>query len=197
MFGFSKKGGKSLRKNRPVTRPARLGLESLDGRVLLSVAPVLAMPGGAGIYQPPVVNPVPNLSGYSFRLLSADGSPAHDLAIQSETIGANGNATFTGTWHGEGGNDTQAVTGGQIYRDATGNIKISFSWGTDHAFTGTLTKVSNPYVYTTEYYLDGTVTVNGVPGGPGHVTGYGSHPLVAAPCIRFQVPVIAWPPVIG
>ena len=181
MFGFSKKNGKSLRKNRPVTRRARLGLESLDGRILMSVAPVMAMQGGTGIYQPPVVSPVPNLTGFSFHLVSTNGSPAHDLAIQSETIGVNGNATFTGTWHGEGGNDTQAVTGGQIYHDANGNLKISFGWAGGHAFTGTLTKVSNPYVYTNEYYLDGTVTVNGVPGGPGHVTGYGTHPLVAAP----------------
>jgi hypothetical protein len=118
--------------------------------------------------------------------LRGSGSPAHDPAIQSETIGANGNATFTGTWHGEGG-AAQAVTGGQIYRDVNGNIKITFRWGTDHALTGTLTKVSNPYVYTNEYYLDGTVTVNGVPGGPGHVTGWHASP-------RGRAVIVAWPP---
>jgi hypothetical protein len=179
MFGFSKKNGKSLRKNRPVTQRARLGLESLDGRILMSVAPVMPINGGAGIYQPPYYNPVPNLTGFSFHLVSSNGAPAHDLVIQSESIGFNGNATFTGTWHGEGGGDTQSITGGQIYHDANGNIKISFSWAGGHALTGTLTNVSNPYTYQQTYYLDGNVTINGVPGGPGHVTGYGSHPLVA------------------
>jgi hypothetical protein len=181
MFGlFTWKSRKSNRKPRAATQRARLGLESLDGRILMSVAPVMAMPVNVGIYQPPAVNPVPNLTGYSFRLLSSNGAPAHDLAIQSETIGVNGNATFSGTWHGEGGGDTQAVSG-QIFRDTSGNVEISFTWGGGHAFNGTLTKVSSPYVYNTEYYLDGTVTVNGVPGGPGHVTGYGTHPLLNAP----------------
>jgi hypothetical protein len=180
MFGFSKKNGQSARKHRPVTQRAQLGVESLDGRILMSATQMLAMPGGgAGIYQPPVVNPVPNLAGFSFHLVSSNGAPAHDLVIQTENIGANGNATFTGTWHGEGGGDTQAVTGGQIYRDVNGNIKISFNFASNHAFTGTLTNVSNPYTYQQTYYLDGTVTINGVPGGPGHVTGYGTHPLVA------------------
>jgi hypothetical protein len=34
-------------------------------------------------------------------------------------------------------------------------------------------------VYRQTYYLDGTVTMNGQPVGPGHVTGYGSIPLLA------------------
>jgi hypothetical protein len=181
MFGFSKKNGNSPRKNRSITQRARLGVESLDGRILMSATQMLAMPGNVGIYQPPVVNPVPNLAGFSFHLVATNGAPAHDLVIQTESIGVNGNATFTGTWHGEGGGDTQAVTGGQIYHDANGNLKISFSFGGSHDFNGTLTNVSNPYVYRQTYYLDGTVTMNGQPVGPGHVTGYGSIPLLAKP----------------
>jgi hypothetical protein len=125
---------------------------------------------------------VANLQGYSFHLISSNGSPAHDLVIQTETFLADGSANFTGTWSGQGPNSHQ-ITNGRIWFDATGKMEMSFSWtngsnGTN-SFLGTLTRV-NPfpaaaYYYGAPYHLDGDVT-SSTGGGPGHVSGNGAPP---------------------
>jgi hypothetical protein len=177
------------RRHRSASRRARLGLESLDRRDLPSVSLFQAANLGSVasvVYVPPAAPPVPNLAGWSFHLISSNGKPAHDLVIQAETYRADGSATFTGTWHGDGGGgDTFQVMNGTLTRDANGNTAIAFSWNGAHYFNGTITQVTSRYggvsIYDTYYHLEGDVTVTGNPtGGPGHVSGDGVRPPMVA-----------------
>jgi hypothetical protein len=132
---------------------------------------------------------VPNLQGYSFHLISSNGKPAHDLVIQSETYNADGSASFTGTWSGDGPNGTgtpKPITNGTIKYDASGNIVLSFSWtngsGGQNSFSGDLTR-NNPrwpataaLYFDVSYHLDGYVTTSTPGGGPGHVYGDSTAP---------------------
>jgi len=181
----------NLFSKKPVTRTnqnrAQLGVMSLESRDLMSVSPMAAVAKVAMTNMTPlriVVNPVPNLAGFKFHLISSNGAPAHDLTIQTEMFLANGSATFTGTWRGASGDATQ-VMNGSIKRDLLGNIKISFNWAGNHYFNGTVTPVASTpkivSIFGPQYHLDGNVTIAGNPnGGPGHVSGNGSKPMVYA-----------------
>jgi hypothetical protein len=174
----------------PIIRRTRLTLESLEDRYLPSISPVHAVmapvaSGGTatnltytsqvstGIVQTnlvapvsPVVN-VPNLAGTDFGLAGSDSAySVYDLVITGETWSADGSATFTATWQGDGHLNTFAGTGSLRY-DAQGNISISFSWQNgagQNSLQGTITRVSNggpisqAYVYGYHYHLEGTVT---------------------------------------
>jgi len=177
------------RSHAPPRRRVQLGVEVLEGRALPSVSPVVAAVGiaqTAAVYQAPVVQ-VANIQGYSFYLISSSGKPAHTLVIQTETFLADGSATFTGTWQGSGANagTPKQIMNGTLKYDATGNMKLSFSWmngsGGQNSFLGTLTRVNTyppaaAYVYAT-YHLDGDVTTPVAGDGPGHVYGNGTPPL--------------------
>jgi hypothetical protein len=173
----------------PVRRRTRLGFDALEGRQLPSVSPIQgAIAAGpyqiAQTYYPANVAYVPNLSGVSFHLLSANGKPAHDLVIQNETFAADGSANFTGTWTGDGANGGNAhqILNGTLKYDANGNLKISFAWangsGSQNSLSGTITRV-NSYPataaspYGVHWHLDGDVTTSRPGGGPGHVYGNG------------------------
>jgi hypothetical protein len=127
---------------------------------------------------------VPNLQGVSFNLTSSNGKPAHTFVIQSECWHADGSASITGTWSGEGGTVHQ-VTGGLAF-DAQGNIAINFSWtngqGSMNSLQGTITRVytaySNILALPPVWHLEGDVT-SPTGGGPGHVSGNGSAPFLA------------------
>ncbi len=141
-------------------------------------------------YAAPVVD-VANIQGLSFHLTSSNGKPAHDLYIQTESYNADGSASFTGTWSGDGPNSDgtgHQVLNGTIKFDANGNTIMTFSWGngqgTLNNFSGTLTPAVNKYpataasIYAARYHLDGDVTTPpGTGGGPGHISGNGSLPM--------------------
>jgi hypothetical protein len=126
---------------------------------------------------------------------STPGKPAHTLVIQTETFKSDGSATFTGTWSGDGPNSNgtgHPIVNGTIKFDASGNTVMSFQWvngeGTYNTFSGNLNKVTstNPVVaasvYGTRFFLEGDVmTPPGTGGGPGHISGYGSMPILMAP----------------
>lgn len=184
MFGLFSRSN-SRRRNAPPSRRVQLGVESLEGRALPSVSPILAT---AGIFQAKVAYFAPqvaNIQGLTFHLISSSGKPAHDLTIQTETFNCDGSATFTGTWKGYGPNGPgtpKQIMNGKIFFDAAGNMKLSFSWtngsGGQNNFLGTLTRINqtSPYIYAPQFHLDGDVTT-AVPGdGPGHVSGNGMPP---------------------
>ena len=141
------------------------------------------------IHVNPVVD-VANIQGLTFTLTSAN-KPTHLLAIQTETYNADGSASFTGTWTGEGPNSNgtgHQVLNGTIKFDANGNTILSFAWtngqGTQNTFCGSLTPVKNQYpgtaasVYAPRYFLSGVVsTPPGTGGGPGAISGYGAVPF--------------------
>jgi hypothetical protein len=168
------------KKPSPARRQTRLGVEVLEGRAMPSVTP-LAIPA----HLPPVAinrvifNPVPNLSGLTFHLISSNGKPAHDLTITSEHYLLDGSATITGTWHGDGGNGNSfPIVNGMLTHDAHGNTIMTFSWNGAHYFRGTVTPVVSRLpvlsIFGPRYHLEGDVTVPGNPnGGPGHVSGDG------------------------
>jgi hypothetical protein len=182
-------GPARTRKVPQTSRRVQLGLEVLEGRTLPSVSPIFSAAVQMSIaqmnYQPVVVD-VPNLQGYSFHLISSNGKPAHNLVIQSETYNADGSASFTGTWSGDGPN-SKAVSG-TLKFDANGNMILSFSWtngsGGQNSFSGTLTRVNNSPITAAEYrgasyYLEGDVT-SATGGGPGHISGYSQAPMLVA-----------------
>ncbi|HLW68816.1 MAG TPA: hypothetical protein VKS79_26120 [Gemmataceae bacterium] len=162
-----------------------MGVEVLEGRALPSVV-------GASAFQLANVSAVvsempqyvPNLQGVSFYLTSSNGKPAHTFVIQSECWHADGSAGFTGTWAGEGGTVHQVT--GTLAFDAQGNISIHFSWtngqGSTNSLQGTITRVHSPYgdiaAFPQVWHLEGDVT-SPTGGGPGHVSGNGSAPLLA------------------
>jgi hypothetical protein len=169
-----------------------LGLEVLEGRALPSVSPIFAVAAHAQMAQvapQQVAVDVPNLQGYSFHLISSNGKPAHDLVIQGETYNADGSASFTGTWSGDGpnGNGTpKAIMNGTLKFDGEGNVFLSFSWtngsGGQNSFSGVLTRINTgPLAVATffgaRYHLEGDVTTATPGGGPGHVSGDSQAPL--------------------
>jgi hypothetical protein len=175
-------------RNRKVHQMARrvpLDLESLGGRTLLSVAPLLSIAVHApSAHVHPIRLPhrvdVPNLKGYTFHLNSANGKPAHTLVIATETYMRSGSASFTGTWAGDGPN-SKAVSGTFVFAArSTTVVDVNFSWtngsGGQNSFTGSLTAVHNRItLYSSAYYLTGNVT-SSTGGGPGMVSGYGYPP---------------------
>ena len=142
------------------------------------------------VYQAPAVVDVPNLQGYSFHLISSNGKPAHDLVIQSETYNANGSASFTGTWSGDGPNGDgtpKAIMNGTLKYDANGNIILSFSWmngsGQQNSFSGVLTRIntglaSEVAYFGAHYHLEGDVTTPTPGDGPGHISGDSQGPIL-------------------
>ena len=175
-------------------RRVSLGLEVLEGRDLPSVSPILSVAAQTQMvqvaYQQAVVQ-VPNLQGYSFHLVSSNGKPTHDLVIQSETYNADGSASFTGTWAGDGPNGSgtpKAISNGTIKYDASGNIVLSFSWtngsGGQNSFSGDLTRNNTRWpeaaavsCYGVSYHLDGNVTTPTPGDGPGHISGDSQSPI--------------------
>lgn len=183
-------GRPRARKATRTPRRVVLGLEVLEGRALPSVSPIFTFAAPTQVAQmpPPQVVDVPNLQGYSFHLISSNGKPAHDLVIQSETYNADGSASFTGTWAGEGPNGTgtpKPISNGTLKYDATGNILLSFSWtngsGGQNTFSGVLTRINTgPMAAVTyfgaHYHLEGDVTASTPGDGPGHISGDSQSP---------------------
>lgn len=197
-------GSARSRKASPAPRRTQPGLEVLEGRALMSVSPIQAFTGPVHLVQqtavvhpvvasvwqvnpgtnrvaPPAVLDVPNLKGFTFYLVSANGKPAHELTIQTEIFKADGSATITGTWAGKSGMGHQ-ILNGRIYYDVNGNVEISFAWtngtGGQNTFLGTITPNTSPAsansVYGPRYHLEGDVTAASPSDGPGHVSGNGS-----------------------
>lgn len=187
-------GSDRVRRVPPNPRRVSLGLEVLEGRDLPSVSPILSVAAQTQMaqvaYQQAVVQ-VPNLQGYSFHLVSSNGKPAHDLVIQSETYNADGSASFTGTWSGDGPNGSgtpKAISNGTIKYDASGNIILSFSWtngsGGQNSFSGDLTRNNSRWpaaaaaaYFGVTYHLDGNVTTATPGDGPGHISGDSQAPI--------------------
>ena len=180
---LSRRNGSKCSRKSSVSRQPRLGVEVLEGRALPSVVGAASINLVAAQYAvAPAVQYVPNLQGVSFHLLSSNGKPAHDFTIVSECWKADGSASFTGTWSGDGGT-VHPVTGALSF-DAQGNISIFFSWtngqGSMNTLQGTITRVttwySNIAAFPPVWHLEGDVT-SPTGGGPGHVSGDGSVPL--------------------
>jgi hypothetical protein len=129
----------------------------------------------------------PDLTNVQFGLAGPDGT-MHQLLIQSETLNADGTATFTGAWDFLNNSPGAAVTGG-MSQDAQGTF-VSFAWGNDHSFAGhatfvrpllkgglgALSSLSFGRLFpglpllTGHWHLDGQVTVQGG-NGPVQVAG--------------------------
>jgi hypothetical protein len=196
------------RTTKPVSavRRARPNLEVLEGRAVPSASPMLSLASSAHLSQQatsvlsqqnetnfsfsrPTLNPVffhraPDLRGLDFHLISSNGKPAHDLAIQTEHFSWFGGASFTGTWKGSGGNGTaHAVSDGALHYLAPGKASMTFSWnGTQH-FSGTVTwvapKFNSFHFQLGHWHLEGDVTSQDNPtGGPGHVAGNAYLPIL-------------------
>jgi hypothetical protein len=127
---------------------------------------------------------VPDLTGVNFAMTSLDNGTPHQLLIQSETINAAGDASFTGLW-GQQNNGGMPISGGHLGFDATG-VEVTFnwangthsfdghvSWGTWLTFEGSvaLSPISILPRPGFGWLIDGQVTVQGG-GGPGHVSGH-------------------------
>jgi hypothetical protein len=73
--------------------------------------------------------------------------------------------------------DGGAVVTGTAHYEPNGHISITFTWGGNHQFAGTITR--NPYMIGSS--IAGLVTVNGNPNtGPGYVSGTQNLVLVEA-----------------
>jgi hypothetical protein len=175
-------GSKRCRKSSAFRRQPQLGVEVLEGRALPSVVGLSSLSFATAPAQF-AVQYVPNLQGVSFDLISSNGKPAHTFVIQSECWHADGSASFTGAWSGDGGNVHQVT--GTLAFDTQGNISINFSWvngqGSMNTLQGTISRVYSRYAdvaaFPQVWHLDGTVT-SPTGGGPGHVSGNGSVPLL-------------------
>ena len=145
----------SRRPAQRLDRSARLGVESLEDRLVLNSGPIT------------------NLAGADFFMTSSRNQTQHVLVIQQQTdffIPPNFRfhsswhffATFTGTWDGV------SVTGGSLNWDAAANtIDIAFSWAGGHTFTTGKVILNGP---AGSYGISGVVHVTGG-GGPGSVAG--------------------------
>jgi hypothetical protein len=167
---------KSSRRKQSVQVKPRV--EGLEDRCLLSAYSLLSnqIYGVAQYSHIVFVNYVPNLQGVDFHLVSSNGKPPHDLTIQSETWNADGSATITGTW---AGGSSHAFSGTLSY-DAQGNLKISVSWSNGmngtNTLNGTITRNYSPYIFGSQWHLDGDVS-SSTGGGPGHVSGNSLSPF--------------------
>jgi hypothetical protein len=129
------------------------------------------------LHVAPVITDVPNLQGVDFHLISSNGKPPHDLSIQTEVWQADGSAVITGTWSG---GSSHAFSGTLSY-DAQGNLHICVSWtggAGQNYLDGTITRNSSPYIFGSQWHLDGNVIASGAGGGPGHVSGNSQSPFV-------------------
>ncbi len=144
-----------------------------------------------GAYR--IYNPVANLEGLNFTLLSITdpSKPNHQLVIQTENWHyPTGNASFTGEWIGDknpNGGTANPITGGSLSNGPNGTINISFSWNGDHTLTGTITWVPQTFVageyiaghYIPGHYLEAHWHLDGqTNAGPGHVEGDAYVPLL-------------------
>jgi hypothetical protein len=167
--GFQK--AVTTRSTSPAGRKARLGIESLEDRSLMSVSPVASLslavqPSNTAIViqpiRPPIFITMANLRNDAFNMTSLTNGTTHQLLIQTQTNTPYGTASFTGIWDGNKGGPGSPASGTLTY-DASGNIHITFTFG-NHSFAGTITGTPGAY------HIDGEVTVPGG-GGPGHVVG--------------------------
>jgi hypothetical protein len=177
----------TTRSTSPAGRKARLGIESLEDRSLMSVSPVASLalavqPSNTAIVQqplrPPIVIPMANLQNVAFNMTSLTNGTTHQLLIQTQTDNSSGGATFTGLWDGNKGGPGAPASGTLTY-DASGNIHITFTFGT-HSFAGTISGTPG------HYHIDGQVTVPGG-GGPGHVVGDEAQPMANLQNVLFNM----------
>ncbi len=119
-------------------------------------------------------NLVPDLTAVNFSMTSLTNGTSHSLKIQSETLNADGTASFTGLW-----DNGAAISNGKLSQDAQGT-HVTFTWGNGtHSFNGHIsfgvwvTPGSGPIFGRIHFgwKIDGFVTVQGG-GGPGHVVGH-------------------------
>jgi hypothetical protein len=177
--GLAKLGEK--RSSSPVTRKARLEVEGMEDRTLLSAASLLHHPKHLVHHRhhhhkpalvtvnppapiqidnlPPLVLNVPDMTGDKFVMQSQTNGTVHTLVIQSQSFNGDGSANFTGTWDGGA-----AVADGHL-EYGLGGVHVTFTWGNgSHSFDGVISGSEG------SYHIDGQVTVTGG-GGPGHVVG--------------------------
>lgn len=129
----------------------------IDGTVYVN-----GVKGGPGHVVGNEAPAIPHLANTSYQMTSVSNGTHHTLSIGAVTDLYNGSESFTGTWDGGA-----AVTGTAHY-EPNGHISITFTWGGNHQFAGTIT----PNLYTFGSSIAGLVTVNGNPNtGPGYVTG--------------------------
>jgi hypothetical protein len=155
------------------SRKARLGVESLEGRLIPSISPMLAgaspvvahlrTPDSRDLLPPKLGLSVENLRGDFFAMTSLTNGTHHTLAIQTQVNHLfTGTASFTGLWDGH------AAATGTLQNAGLNQVHISFNFGTNHHFEGTISHTTFSFLH----HIDGVVTVNGsTTQGPGHVVG--------------------------
>jgi hypothetical protein len=169
----------SSRRSGPVSRKARLSVESLERREIPSASPIASATaplGDAAQMQQGILTPialpshhfgfVQNLQGITFAMTSLNNGTHHQLAIHTQTDHFfTGSASFTGVFSGQFGGSSPVT--GTLVNAGANRINIQFSWGNGtHSFSGTITG-QKPFLH-----IDGEVTVNGsTTQGPGHLVG--------------------------
>ena len=129
----------------------------IDGTVYVN-----GVKGGPGHVVGNEAPQIPHLANTSYQMTSLSNGTKHTLSIGAVTDLFNGSETFTGMWDGG------APVTGTAHFEPNGHISITFTWGGNHQFAGTIT----PNLYTFGSSIAGLVTVNGNPNtGPGYVSG--------------------------
>ena len=129
----------------------------IDGTVYVN-----GVKGGPGHVVGNEAPAIPKIANTSYQMTSVSNGTHHTLTIGATTDLFNGTASFTGMWDGG------SVVTGTAHYEPNGHISITFTWGGNHQFAGTIT----PNLYTYGSSIAGLVTVNGNPNtGPGYVSG--------------------------
>jgi hypothetical protein len=169
------RAGSARRKPAPASKKARVAVEALEDRFLLSISPMLSKPilsTAQSSYAAPSAS-IPNLVGVSFYLSTVSNPYSGVVTIQSETPFSDV-MKITGTWDLESAGTKNNQFSGDLGIDPFGNLQIDITDGSN-VLIADITKVYSRTAVGQYAYFGYNYSLNGSLNGS-QVTGWGQPP---------------------